>query len=172
MDRSVKWRYPNPFRVTPPFGGVGHWEGSGYHWEQSGSGYAQVAGDEWYEFITTVDEGYNEVITKTGVKPFLHYSLDSNLYDEGDSFKFETYMTSSSGFGDGMNYIISNVDVEEFELTTDIFGNNVEPYSVYYYKLELERDVHHVILIDYWNAWKFENLQWKLIESGIRRNHV
>ena len=59
MDRSVEWRYPNPFRVTPPFGGDGHWEGSGYHWEQSGSGYIQVTGDEWYQFIITVDEGYD-----------------------------------------------------------------------------------------------------------------
>ncbi len=160
MVRPVKWRYAHPFRVTPPFGGVGHWEGSGYHWEQSGSGYGKVTGDEWYQLVATIDEGYDE--DNSYYDPDVTVEDGGHLVDQGDWDNTE--IGDLAYFGGFEWTVIDKYD--EYEIRFFLSYSRVAQGAYHHI-------VNHVtVLIDYWNAWIYERLQWIKVGSGIRRSHV
>ncbi|MBK8399479.1 MAG: hypothetical protein IPL26_30085 [Leptospiraceae bacterium] len=148
MDRSAKWRHPNPFRVTPPFtgGGTGHWEGNGKHWEQDGSGgYSLVSGDTYFELENTVDEGYTI--------PDPNHLVAESTYDEYEA-------------GDEIVIGLYTWDIDsKFSSPTGL----PEPLDIAYF-FNLSRHVE--VLYDYWNTWIYRNLNWTQTSSGIRRAHV
>jgi len=153
LVRSFEWRYANPFRVTPgDKPGDGHWEGSGFRWEKSGSGYIQIAGDVWYELVDTVDEGYDDPDTFDFIPGHEVSSATFAEYDEGDDFTVN-----------GNVYEIGGKSYYDASAKVRIY---------YFFLIRTVPGAHHTVLIDYWNTWIYRNLQWTQTGSGIRRNHV
>ncbi len=141
------------FRVIPPFGGTGHWEGDGVHWEKSGSGYAQVDGDVWWELEETKDDGYDD--------PDVTVTSNMHVFDGEDTF---------NDFEVGDEFVIPpntwTID------NKDSFTFKGE--EVYYFDLSrVIEGQHHEILNDYWNTYIYRNLEWTKTNTDlIKRSHV
>lgn len=151
------------FRVTPPFGGVGHWEGNGKHWEKFGSGYGQVSGDVWWELEETKDEGYDDpdivsIIDYAANPKFVAKTFDDNAYSVGDEY------TTTDG-------IVWDI----YKVASKTSGKNDDMTE---YRLWLQREIttegqHHEILNDYWNTYIYRNLEWTKTNTDlIKRSHV
>lgn len=177
MDRSFEWRYPNPFRVTPgDKPGAGHWEGSGKRWEQSGSGYIQLAGDVFFELDRTVDEGYdipNNITKKIINGGQYNYSFEDDphlIIDEEYEYPVNTEIQMYNE--DGTKYFYKPSDNFTWYVYKKRINTDSVTYTLYAEKVISSSVTHVPVYFDYWNTWIYRNLNWEQIGSGIRRSHV
>lgn len=173
--------------MTPPFGGAGHWEGSGKHWEQFGSGYGQVDGDVWYELVETKDDGYDD--PDTTEKIFTGYPLTTDTdYKKNDVFDPEDegfiinpdllyyYDGDGKPFQNRRYYAKSTDDLSAWvwRVLAYYYGHSSPPYQYSLYaNLVITKGAHHEILNDYWNTYIYRNLEWTKTNTDlIKRSHV
>lgn len=172
--------------MTPPFGGVGHWEGDGKHWEKIGSGYSQVAGDVWYELEDTKDEGYYNSNTAKRIEypselllDYTDYSLSlwsntwlkiGNDIDPESVGEYESYINDN--FGE--TWIIYRTEIIQAYQEGDFTSpGTMGKLQVFAYRIDNATGDYVSVLYDYWNTWIYRNLEWTKTNTAlIKRSHV